>query len=146
MKSLKQIAAEYKSKTLDGRDLYRLARFIPEEQLKDFGLELKPEYVGTHKHEPFTRENVLKQLQEDVKFGFEKALNRRGISAGLMYEVVQMWNWVLEEGLENFDSYAMYGLPLFKATAIKYEFENPIGDDEGDECCYSDDDGWLDYE
>jgi len=35
--------------------------------------------------------------------------------------------------LENFDSYAMYGLPLYKATALKYGFKNPIGDDDGDE-------------
>lgn len=25
----------------------------------------------------------------------------------------------------------MYGLPLFKATAVKYGWENPIGDDNG---------------
>lgn len=53
-----------------------------------------------------------------------------------MYEVVQMWNCILEEGLEDFDSYAMYGLPLFKATAVKYGFDNPIGDDTGAEDHY----------
>jgi len=30
----------------------------------------------------------------------------------------------------------MYGLPLFKATAIKYGFPNPIGDDSGSERKY----------
>jgi len=54
----------------------------------------------------------------------------------MMYSVVQMWNYILEEGLEDFDSYAMYGLPLFKATALKYGFDNPIGDDDGDESEY----------
>ena len=87
---------------------------------------------------PFTRENVLKQLEKDVAFGFEKALGKRGISSSFMYEVVKMWNWVLEEGLENFDNYPMYGLPLFKATAVKYGFDNPIGDDDGDEEEYRD--------
>jgi hypothetical protein len=48
-----------------------------------------------------------------------------------------MWNWILEEGLEDFESYAQYGLPLFKATAIKYNFDNPIGDDYGDEERYA---------
>lgn len=38
--------------------------------------------------------------------------------------------------LEDFDSYAMYGLPLFKATAVKYGFDNPIGDDTGAEDYY----------
>lgn len=136
MKTLKQVKEMYKSETIDGRDLSRLIQFIPEEELKDFGLELKDEYVGTHKHIEFTKENILVQLEKDVNFGFEKALNQRGISAGLMASVVQMWNWILEEGLENFDEYPMYGLPIFKATAMKYGFENPIGEDIGNESKY----------
>ena len=55
-----------------------------------------------------------------------------------MAEVVQMWNWILEEGLEDYDNYPMYGLPIFKATAVKYGFENPIGEDDGDEYEYND--------
>lgn len=35
------------------------------------------------------------------------------------------------------ENYAMYGLPLFKATAVKYGWENPIGDDNGDEEFYN---------
>ena len=136
MKTLAQVKALYKSKTLDGRDLHRLMQFIPESELGDFGMELKPEYVGTHKHIEFTRENVLAQLEKDVEFGFEKALDQRGISAGLMAEVVMMWNWILEEGLEDFDDYPMYGLPIFKATAVKYGFDNPIGEDTGNESIY----------
>ena len=137
MKTLQQVKEMYKSQTIDGRDLSRLMQFIPEEELKDFVLELKDEYVGTHKHIEFTKENVLIQLEKDVDFGFEKALNQRGISAGLMAEVVQMWNWILEEGLEDFDDYPMYGLPIFKATAVKYVFENPIGEDTGSERSYN---------
>jgi len=137
MKTLDQIKKNYKSNTLDGRDLSRLAQFIPEDQLKDFGLELEPEYVGQHNHIPFTKENVLAQLEKDVEFGFSKALNQRGISSAIMAEVVMMWNWILEEGLEDFDNYPMYGLPIFKATAIKYGFENPIGEDHGSEEKYN---------
>lgn len=141
MKTLEQIAKEYKSETLDGRDLTRLSIFIPYNMLNDFGIKPKDEYDDEeiwNKHiKEFTRENILKQLEEDVDFGFEKALDKRGISASLMYEVVRMWNWILEEGLEDFDSYAQYGLPLFKATAVKYGFDNPIGNDYGDEYEYS---------
>lgn len=141
MKTLQQIKTDYKSNTIDRREIKRLAQFIPENELSDFGLCLFPEFVGTHKHIPFTRENVLAQLKEDVEFGFDKALNKRGISASLMFQTVMFWNWILEEGLENFDKskYAQYGLPLFKATAIKYGFPNEIGDDDGDEDIYSSD-------
>ena len=140
MKTLQQVKELYTSQTLDGRDLNRLAQFIPESELKDFGLELKEEYIGTHKHIEFTKENILLQLQKDVAFGFEKALNRRGLSSEAMFDVVKMWNWILEDGLEDWsdDNYAMYGLPLFKATALQYGFDNPIGDDNGDEDCYDD--------
>lgn len=137
MKTLKQVYKLYKGKCLDGRDLHRLIPFTPKEDIHKLGFEVKEDA----KHEPieFTRENILKQLQIDVKFGFIKALNKRGISSSLMYEVVMMWNWVLEDGLENWDddNYAQYGLPLFKATALKYGFDNPIGDDEGNESIYS---------
>jgi hypothetical protein len=136
MKTLQQVK-EYKFVCFDGRDLMRLAQFIPENELKDFGLEPKEEHAGKHKHVEFTKENILMQLQEDVDFGFQKALNQRGISSGLMASVVQMWNWILEEGLEDFDDYEYYGLPIFKATAIKYGFANPIGDDTGSEETYS---------
>ena len=136
MKTLQQVKENYKSQTLDGRDTTRLAQFIPESELKDFGLELNDEYIGKHKHKKFTKRNILVQLRKDVKFGFEKALDKRGISASLMAEVVQMWNWILEEGLEDYDKYPMYGLPVFKATAIKYGFDNPIGNDTGSEKKY----------
>lgn len=137
MKTLQQVKEMYKSQTIDGRDLSRLMQFVPEAELKDFGIELKDEYVGTHKHIEFTKENILIQLKEDVAFGFEKALDQRGISSSIMAEVVKMWNWILEEGLEYFDDYPMYGLPIFKATAVKYGFENPIGEDTGSEESYN---------
>lgn len=148
MKTLEQIAQAYENKEresncIDGRDMYRLADFIPFDMLPRFGIEPNDEWNDKEKWDghikPFTRENVLAQLKEDVDFGFEKALNKRGISSSLMYNVVQMWNWILEEGLEDFDNYPMYGLPLFKATALKYGFDNPIGDDEGNESEYGDD-------
>lgn len=134
MKTLQQIKG-YKSQTLDGRDVTRLAQFLPESYLDGIGLIIKEGYV--HEPLPLTKDNVLKQLEQDVAFGFEKALNQRGLSSAMMHEVVRMWNWVLEEGLEDNDDYGMYGLPLFKATALKYGFPNPIGEDNGNEEKYA---------
>lgn len=34
------------------------------------------------------------------------------------------------------NDYAFYGLPLFKATAVKYGWDNPIGEDSGRERKY----------
>lgn len=133
MKTLNEILDNYKdyAVVLDDRFGSRLAKFLTEEQLEKIGFK----YDGDEPYpEPkeWTRENILEQLKSDVEFGFEKALDQRGISASLMFYVVLRWNQVLEEGLENYpeENYAMYGLPLFKATAVKYGWENPIGDDK----------------
>ena len=136
MKTLEQVLSQFKTGCIDGRDARRLYKFVPEERLADIGIELKDECVGKHLAKEFTRENVIEQLKNDVEFGFEKALGQRGISSSLMADVVKMWNWVLDEGLENFDEYPMYGLPIFKITALKYGFDNPIGDDDGSEGKY----------
>lgn len=115
----------------------RMARFVPEHQFHLIGAKPRPETAGPHVPEPFTRERVLELLREDVMRGFEGALARRGLDAWLAYGGVQLWNWVLEEGLEGVDQFPCYGLPLFKATAVQYGFPNPIGDDRGDEPQYA---------
>ena len=139
MKALEYVIENYESNTFTGRDLKRLAQFVPYNLLSKIGFSLKEgvtEEEWNSDVKPFTKENILIQLKSDIEFGFEKALNKRGLSAGEMYEVVKMWNWILEEGLEHFDQYTMYGLPLFKATALKYGWENPIEEDNGDESYY----------
>lgn len=135
MKTREQVKELYKSETLDGRDLIRLMNFFPTEDWAHFGIGIKDGVDPSQIEQPkeWTKENILVQLEKDVEFGFEKALDQRGLSAGAMYNVVSMWNWILEEGLEDFDNYAQYGLPLFKATALKYGFPNPIGDKKGSE-------------
>ena len=123
-----------KSECLDHRDFSRLAEFFPEENLETFGFELKEGMEWKQKE--LTHENIVAQLKSDVSFGFEKALNKRGLSSEFMYEVVKMWLWVLDDELADFEEYAMYGLPLFKAVALKYGFENRIGEDKGKELKY----------
>lgn len=58
--------------------------------------------------------------------------------SNFFFECVMMWNYILEEGLEDWDEddYRFYGLPLFKATAVKYGWDNPIGEDSGRERKY----------
>jgi hypothetical protein len=126
------------TKTLDGRDYARLVDFFPIEEWSVFEVALK-EGCTPPEPQPWTEEEVKLQLARDVAFGFEKALDCRGISASLMYNVVKMWMWILEdhELAEETDSdYAQYGLPFLKAVAVKYGFPNPIGEDRGDESKY----------
>lgn len=77
MKTLEQLK-ELTSKCLDGRDFNRLAKFIPYNMIKDFGMEPNEEYNNEERWNStvveFTRENVLKQLEEDVRFGSKHSL------------------------------------------------------------------------
>lgn len=140
MKTIEEILENYSNyKTpIDDRFGRRFSDFLTQEQGAKIGFIPKEGHEWPAPKE-WTRENILAQLKEDVAFGFDKALNQRGISSGLMFDVVLKWNRVLEDGLENYDEnrYAQYGLPLFKATAEKYGFENPIGKDSGRESKYA---------
>lgn len=125
-----------KAKCLDGRDYGRLCDFFAADDWHTFGFGPK-EGVEVPPPKPWTREAIVEQMRADVAFGFEKALDQRGISAGLMHAVVEMWLWILEDGEFDGREYAQYGLPLFKGVAVKYGFENPIGADDGDEAKYA---------
>lgn len=141
MKTLDYVLANYKAESFDGRDFLRILPFVTAEQAKQIGYEFKPDYALVHKQIEFTRKNILEKLKGDLAFAFEKALDQRGLSSTAMYYTIKFYNWILEDGLEDWpdDNYAMYGLPLYKATALKYGFDNPIGDDEGNESEYGED-------
>ena len=77
MKTLEQISESYKSNTLDGRDLNRLAQFIPFNMLSSFGLKLKEgvtEEEWNKNVKEFTKENILIQLEKDMVYLYLKLL------------------------------------------------------------------------
>lgn len=129
MKTKKQFLKEYKSKALDNRDISRISQWLTDEELKSLGFKRtdSEEFVPLE----WTEETMLKQLEKDVEFGFEKALNRRGISASLMSNVIMMWVYILEPDIDvdGERDYPMHGLPILKKVAVHYGFPNPIGDD-----------------
>lgn len=124
---------------LDCRDLGRIATYLKKEDLVQLGV--KEESLDDFTTKEYTRDNILKDLESDLEFAFTKALDKRGISSAFMFEVIRMWNTILEEGLQDWsdENYKWYGLPLYKATALKYGFDNPIGEDTGEEDEYGDD-------
>ena len=108
----------------------RLRQFLTVEQAKSIDWEVLKQY---HNPIEFTKQNVIKQLESDVAFGFKKALEKNLLISKLMFDVVKEWLFILEDPLKDFDDYSMYGLPLFKIVAVKYGFDNPIGEDDGSE-------------
>lgn len=124
---------------LDCRDAARLAKFVTTEQLDLIGLVL-PQGVIAHERDKevldWNAENVTKQIAEDVEFAFQKSLNKRGISASLMNEVLEMWHGLLRLPFE-IPEYPQYDLPMCKAMAVYLELPNEIGEKAGDEFEFS---------
>ena len=123
MKEISEILENYKEyeTLLYDRFGKGFCSFLTTEQMAKIGFNLNDE-IKDYKPKEWTKENILKQLKEDVEFGWNKACNERGISSSLMYEVVKSWCKVLENGLEDFDEYEPYGKPLFQSVANKYDW------------------------
>lgn len=131
---------EMASRCVDGRDFSRLVdQYIPYEHWDTFGFGLKDENTEPPMAQELTRESVLENLERDLSFAFEKSIDKRGISSGLMVSVIEMWMEILEDDelQSSDDMYLYYGLPYLKAVALKYGLKNPIGEDSGSEAKYS---------
>lgn len=124
---------------IDGRDRRRLAAWFAKSDWPKLGLTATT--TEDHEIQPWTDEAFRAQLADDLAFAFEKATNKRAISAELMAWVVLMWLWILESPLHakhvNFEHYPQYGLPMLKDVALAFGLPNPIGDDAGTEHKYS---------
>lgn len=106
---------------VDRRFTRRFLQFIPTDEWETFGFR----YTGTEPYVPkeWTKENILAQLREDVEFGYDKAINKRGISAPLMAMVVEAWCNVLENGLDLDGNDGWYHIRQFTTVAKHYGWE-----------------------
>lgn len=103
---------------IDGRDKARLLDFLALEDWGKWGYALKD--GAEHTPEPFTEENVKRHLAVDLAFAFQKCNDERGISTGLMFEVIKMWMWVLDDELSEGTEYSGYGRSFYNSVAEKY--------------------------
>lgn len=106
---------------VDRRFTRRFLQFIPTDEWETYGFR----YTGTEPYAPkeWTKENILAQLREDVEFGYEKAINERGISSELMAMVVEAWCNVLENGLDLDGDDGWYHIRQFITVAKHYGWE-----------------------
>lgn len=129
MKTIDEVRAELKRMDIEAE-----GRFLPHfgtEVLRPYlPEEYKPGLEGNA--QPLTEEAVKAEMLEYLKFGFEKAINHRGLSAGRTIEKLRTWLWILEDEelvafLDDDRNYVNYGMPMLKRVAAKYNF--PIPDD-----------------
>lgn len=96
----------------------RFSAFLTDEQVEKIGFEVKDEFKGKRKIKEWTEKNIISQLTDDLRFGWE-CCDKRDISSELMADVVWAWCKVLENGLENTE-YGRYGDNVFKTVAERY--------------------------
>ena len=110
--------------SLDSRLGRRLCEFISKEDMEKLGYVFEENETYPEAIKPWTEENILAQLREDLEFGIEKATHHRGISSSLMWEVCMSWCMILENGLDEIykNNYGWYGDELFSAIDQKYHF------------------------
>lgn len=103
---------------IDRRFTKRFIDFLPTSEWENFGFR----YTGEEELVPkeWTEENVLAQLKEDVEFGYEKAVNERGISSELMAMVVNAWCKILQNGLNLDGNDGWYHMEQFTTVAKHY--------------------------
>lgn len=122
MKSLEYVKEHYKEfeedDFLDMRWTKRFLDFLPVEEWEKYGFK----YTGEEPLEvkEWTEENILKQLEDDVRFGYEKAVGERGISSELMAMVVNAWCKVLENDLNLDGRDGWYHMRQFTEVANYY--------------------------
>ena len=122
MKSLEYVKEHYnefeEDDFLDRRWTSRFIEFLPTEEWEKYGFK----YTGEEPYVPkeWTYENILEQLKKDVEFGYEKAVNERGISSELMAMVVNAWCKVLENGLNLNGDDGWYHMRQFTDVAEHY--------------------------
>lgn len=123
MKSLEYVKKHYdefeEDTFLDRRWTKRFLDFLPADEWKNYGFSLT-EGAEVPTVKDWTEENILEQLKEDVEFGYEKAVDERGISSELMAMVVNAWCKVLENGLNLDGDDGYYHIKQFKKVADYY--------------------------
>ena len=126
MKTLEYVKEHYnefeEDTFLDRRWTKRFIDFLPVEEWGKFGFSLK-EGAEPYPIKEWTEENILEQLKSDVEFGYEKAVNERGISSELMAMVVNTWCKVLENGLNLDGEDGWYHMKQFTSVAKHYGWE-----------------------
>ena len=129
MKTIEEVLEDYEKyetmSILDARFSKRFIDFLSIEQQEKYKEKthytIKEEYKKEFVPKEWTSENIIKQLQEDVRFGWDKCTHRRGISSELMAEVVRAWCRILENGLADID-YGYYGDNVFRTVDKYYNF------------------------
>lgn len=81
--------------------------------------------------QPSDRESVISQIKEYMPFAWEKANDRRGLSAGRSINHMQAWLWMLGEdaAAEALEDYSLYGKPQLRAICERYDIDWRAMDD-----------------
>lgn len=128
MKTLEYVKEHYEEfeedDFLDRRWTKRFLDFLPVDEWANYGFSPNEKFdTASYVPKEWTEENILEQLERDVRFGHEKAEDERGISSELMAMVVNAWCKVLENGLNLDGDDGWYHHKQFDIVAKHYGWD-----------------------
>lgn len=100
-----------------------LISYLPFESAKPF---LKDDVTPKDwKERPRDRESVIAQIEAYMPFAWDKANNRRGLSAGRSINHMQAWLWMLgeETAADSISHYTLYGKPQLRAICEHFGWD-----------------------
>lgn len=110
-----------------------LLRFIDYKHIKHLLKEEVTEQEWDKDVLPLSEEVIRKEMEKDMDFATNKALNHRGISAVRSIETMKAYVWLLED-MESYDylcdhgNFQNYGMPMLKFIADKYKIAFPCSE------------------
>ena len=142
MKPLTELLSNVENGSIHKEIIKYFEMFIPSESLEkgNYCFVAYNEDGTDRTVKEWTQENVLEQLKVMTALGFEFAFAHRGTSGAWNAIAIKIYLNLLDDGwdkkLAKDPMTVLYYLPLLKAIAIKYGFENKIDGDEGNEDHY----------
>lgn len=121
---------ELRESDVFGFTISELVAYLPFERAREF---LEKGATGEDwPNFPTDRDSVVKQMRDYMAFAWEKANNRRGISAWRSLAHMQAWLWMIgeESAAEALSDYDHYGKPQLRAICDHFGWDWRDWDDD----------------
>ena len=134
MRTTKEIVERFKARRAQDFMGFEISEYLPFMPFKDAKPFLKDEVTEKEWGEvkPRDAESVKAVMLDYMPFAWEKANNRRGISAWRSLAHMQAWLWLIgesDEVIEALAYYSKYGKPELRAICERYGWDWKQWDD-----------------
>ena len=140
MRTQKEILDHIKEVEKDdffGTEVHDLICFLDYENAKDFLKDGVTKEAWEESQQSLTKEHVLQIIANYMKFAWDKANDRRSLSAGRSIDHMQAWTWLIDDKFykklkkSRKKNYKYYGKPLLVMICEHFNIDwEKLDDDE----------------